>query len=62
MMLFTNLKSGIIYVVSHNYAKIKTDSYDSLPIEKILNLHNVRILIKSVFKEVIKIIITIIYS
>ena len=49
-MLFTNLKSGIIYVVSHNYAKIKTDSYDSLPLEKILNLHNVIILIESVFK------------
>ena len=28
------LKNGITYVFSHNYAKIKVDSYDSLPIEK----------------------------
>ena len=28
------VKSGITYVISHNYAKIKVDSYDSLPSEK----------------------------
>ena len=28
------VKSGITYVISHNYAKINIDSYDSLPIEK----------------------------
>ena len=28
----TGGKSGITYVVSHNYAKIKVDSYDSLPL------------------------------
>ena len=28
------VKSGITYVISHNYAKIKVDSYDSLPLEK----------------------------
>ena len=26
--------SGITYDISHNYAKIKADSYDSLPLEK----------------------------
>ena len=28
------LKCGITYVISHNYAKIKVDSYDSLPLKK----------------------------
>ena len=41
-------KSGITYVFSHNYAKIKTDSYDYLPLGKMLNLCNVIILMKSV--------------
>ena len=31
--------------------KIKVDSYDSFPIEKILTLHNIIILIKSVLNE-----------
>ena len=41
-------KSGIIYVISHNYARIKVDSYDSLPLWKILtyDMQNVIILIK----------------
>ena len=46
-----NQKSGITYVNSHNYARIKVDSYDSLPQEKSLTLHNVVILIKSVFNK-----------
>ena len=29
-----SVKHGIAYVISHNYAKIKVDSYDSLPLEK----------------------------
>ena len=33
---------------SHYFAKFKVDSYDSLPIEKILMLNNVIIHIKSV--------------
>ena len=41
-----SLKSSIIYVFSIYYAKIKVDSYDSLPTEKELTLHNVMILIK----------------
>ena len=27
-------KSGITYIFSHNFAKIKVDSYNSLPLEK----------------------------
>ena len=44
-------KIGITYVFSHNYARIKIDSYDSLSLEKALTLHNVLILIKSVFNK-----------
>ena len=36
----------ITYVISHNYAKIEVDSYDSLPLEKTMAFHNVIILIK----------------
>ena len=39
------------YVFSLNYTKMKVDSYDSLPLEKILTLHNVIILIKSVLNK-----------
>ena len=46
-----SLKSAITYIFSHYFAKIKVDSYDSLPIEKILTLHNVIIHIKSVLKK-----------
>ena len=46
-----NLKSGNTYIFSPYFAKIKVDSYDSLPIEKILTLHNVIILIKSVLNK-----------
>ena len=45
------LKSGIIQFFSDSYAKIKTDLDDYLPIEKTLILHNVLILIKSVFHK-----------
>ena len=44
-------ETGITYVFSHYYAKIKIDSYDSLPLEKILVLHNVITLIKSVLNK-----------
>ena len=46
-----SLKSGITYIFSRYFAKIKVDSYDSLPIEKILTLHNVIIHIKSALKK-----------
>ena len=29
-----SIKNGITYIISHNYAKSKVDSYDSLPLEK----------------------------
>ena len=45
------VKSGITHVVSHNYAKMKPDSYDSLPLEKAMIFYNVLILIKSVFNK-----------
>ena len=35
------VKSGITYVISHNYAKIKVDSYHSLPLEKTMTFYNV---------------------
>ena len=44
-------KSGIAYAFSHYYAKIKVDSYDSLPLEKTLTLHDVTIRIKSVINK-----------
>ena len=47
----TSLKSSITYIFSHYFLKIKVDSYDSLPIEKILTLHNVIILVKSVLNK-----------
>ena len=49
--LSIGLESGITYAISHYYAEIKVDSYDSLPLEKTLTFHNVIILIKSVFNK-----------
>ena len=45
------VKSGIIYVISPNYAKMKVDSYNSLPPGETIAFHNVIILIKSVFDK-----------
>ena len=44
-------KGGITYIISHNFAKIKGDPYDSLPLEKTMTFHDVIILIKSVFNK-----------
>ena len=41
-------KSGTTDSINHNFARIRIDSYDSLPIEKILAFHNVIKLINSV--------------
>ena len=38
-------KNGITDSVNHNFGKIRTDSYNSLPIEKIWVFHNMIILI-----------------
>ena len=37
--------------VNHNFGKIRIDSYNSLPVEKMLTFHNVIILIKSVVNK-----------
>ena len=46
-----SLESGITYIFSPYFMKIKIDSYDSLLIGKILTLHNVIILINSVLNK-----------
>ena len=46
-----SLNSGITYILSHCFAKIKVNSYDSLPILKRLTLNNFIILIKSVLSK-----------
>ena len=46
-----SLKSGIKYILSPYFAKIKVDSYNSLPIEKRLTLHNAIMHIKSVLNK-----------
>ena len=45
------VKCSITYVISHNYAKIKIDSYDSLPTEKTTTFHIAIMFIKSVFNK-----------
>ena len=45
------VKIGITYVISHNYAKIKVDSYNFLSLEEALTFHNVTILIKGALSE-----------
>ena len=43
------MKSGIRYIFSHNYATIKVESHNTLPLEKIMTLWNVIMLVKSVW-------------
>ena len=45
------VKSGIAYVISYYYAKLKVDLYNSLSLEKTMTFHNFMILIKSVFNK-----------
>ena len=57
MMLLTTeldlitLESGITYIFSHYFSKVKVDFYDFLPIGKILTLHDVITQIKSVLNK-----------
>ena len=44
-------KSGITDSINLNFGKIRINSYNSLPIEKILTFHIVIILIKSVVNK-----------
>ena len=46
-----SVRSGIACIIFHNYARIKVESYDSLPLEKAMTLCNVIILVKSVWKK-----------
>ena len=47
----TSEKSGITDNTNHNFERIRNDSYNSLPIAKILTFHNVIMLIKSIAKK-----------
>ena len=40
-------ENGITDSINHNFSKIRIDSYNTLPIEKILTFHNVTKLINS---------------
>ena len=44
-------KSGITDSINHNFARIRIDSSNYLPIQKLPTFHNVIILIKSVFNK-----------
>ena len=44
-------KSGITDSVNHDFARIRINSYNYLPIDEILTIHNVIILIKSVVNK-----------
>ena len=46
-----NEKSGITDSINQIFGRIRIESYNSLPIEKILTFHNVIILIKSVVNK-----------
>ena len=48
---YIRVKGGITFIISHNYAKMKVDSYNSLTLEKTSTFHDVRIPIKSVFNK-----------
>ena len=45
------VKSGITYIISHNHEKIEVDSYDFLPLEKIITSYNVIIFVTPVFNK-----------
>ena len=37
-----SVKNGFTNIIFHNYAKIKVDSNDSLPLKKIMTFYNVK--------------------
>ena len=47
----TGATSAITYIISHNYATIKVDSCDCLPLEKTMTLCNVILFVKSVWNK-----------
>ena len=50
-LIVINGKSGITYIMNHNFPRIILDFYNSLPVEKTLTFHNVTILVKSVVNK-----------
>ena len=46
-----SVKGCVTDSINHNFARIRIDSHNSFPIEKILTFHNVILLIKSVVKK-----------
>ena len=46
-----SVKGDIAYIICHNYATMKVDSKDSLPLEETMTLCNVIILVKSVWNK-----------
>ena len=46
-----SIKLGITYIISHNYTKVKVDSYKSLPLAKTITFHNIIILIESIWNK-----------
>ena len=51
MRYLITLKTGITYIFSHYFPKIKVDTCEFLPIVKGLTLDNVIVLIKSVLSN-----------
>ena len=51
MRYLITLKTGITYIFSHYFVKIKVDTCEFLPIVKGLTLDNVIVLIKSVLSN-----------
>ena len=45
-------KTGIADSINHSFGRIRSDSHNSLPIEKVLTFHNVVILSKSVVTSI----------
>ena len=45
------IRKKVVFQINHNFARIRINSYNSLPIEKTLIFHNVIIIIKSVVNE-----------
>ena len=44
-------KSAITNIINYNFGRIRIDSYNSIPIKKILIFHNITILINSVVNK-----------
>ena len=45
------ISENVLDNINHNFARIKIDSYDFLPVEKIFSFHNIIIFIKTVVNK-----------